>query len=166
MLLTIFNLIFAIILGGGPTGELPTKSSKAADAKMLKTAKKQLLVGEVEDARQILETLIQRDPKNADYNYEMGRNLYFTHPDKELALPYLEAAVQYCGKDTMGDVFYMLGDLYQQEGSFEQAIEAFTNMKRFTRNNAAGKRLNTELNTRISKCTKAKARAIARQEKN
>ncbi|MBA3901337.1 MAG: hypothetical protein H0X62_14210 [Bacteroidetes bacterium] len=167
MILTIINLIFAVILGVNPTTEAPvavSKFAKTEDAKLLKIAKKQLLVGESEYSREILEYLLKRNPENAEYNYQLGRNIYFTVTKNAKAIPYLETAVQNCKNDTMGDVFYMLGDLYQQQKEYDKAIEAFTNMKRFTKSNAAGRALYAELNTRIAKCKKAKSKAVSTGE--
>ncbi|MBA3899844.1 MAG: tetratricopeptide repeat protein [Bacteroidetes bacterium] len=162
MILTILNLVFAVILGGNPIKEASSKESKTEEAKLFKTAMKQFDMGKSLESRQILESLVKRSPENAIYNYELGRNIYYTQAKKEIAITYFETAIQYCGNDTMADVYYMLGELYQKQKNYDKAIEAYTNMKRFTKSNASGKKLQAELDTKIVRCKKLNSIAISK----
>ncbi|HET6245245.1 MAG: PD40 domain-containing protein [Bacteroidetes bacterium] len=133
--------------------------------KLFRQSKKHANAGEPELSRAKLIKLVERNPDNFNYNYELGLNYYYTFHRKEEALPYFEKAVKNSPKDTIGELFYYLGDLYQHKGELEKAIENYTIMKQFVKNNKPGKELFSELNFRIAQCFGGKAFAVAVDKK-
>jgi outer membrane protein OmpA-like peptidoglycan-associated protein/tetratricopeptide (TPR) repeat protein len=165
MIRTFFLIVLATVLFSLQAVKAQKSDSRASDGKLYKKSTKYYNQGNYNKSRELLQILVQRHPNDCKYNYKLGLNFYFTHFQKELATPFFEKALNACKKDTVGEIFYYLGDLYQFNGELEKAIQAYNSMKRFVKNNAAGVNLMNELNFRIAQCNQGKAFAVSVDKK-
>ncbi|MDQ3191708.1 MAG: OmpA family protein [Bacteroidota bacterium] len=141
------------------------KEKEFSNGKLFRQSKRFANAGEYDVARRNLLILVEREPNKFIYNYELGLNYYYTFHSKEEAIPYFENAVKNSPKDTIGELFFYLGDLYQHTGELAKAIDAYSIMKRFVKDNKAGRELYTDVNLRIAQCYGGKAFAIAVDKK-
>jgi outer membrane protein OmpA-like peptidoglycan-associated protein len=161
---TFFLFAFAFSLLIQPL-QAQKSESRASDGKLYKKSTNYYNKGQYDKAREMLYVLVQRNPDHCRYNFRLALNYYFTHFQKENAIPYFEKALGSCKKDTIGEIYYYLGDLYQFNGQLEKAIEAYNNMKRYVKKNPEGVNLMNELNYRIAQCNEGKAFAVAVDKK-
>ena len=161
IVVVLLNIIFLSATSFIASAQETGADKIVSDKKLFKQSEQLFIKGEYEEARKKLKELIQRDPENFIYNYRLGINYYYTYHQKEAALPYFETAVDHLPKDTVGEIFYYLGDLYQRQGNLKKAINAFTITKRFTTNNKAGKELSKELDARINQCHQGESLAVS-----
>ena len=84
LLLIFFSLLSAITAFG------QTREEKKLRIQAVKALRAEKFV----EAKSIYEDLLKLDPKNPDYNYEMGLAIYEEGINKEKAAPYLESAIQ------------------------------------------------------------------------
>lgn len=83
--------------------------------------------GDYDGALRAYLPLIKADPKNVDYNYRLGYCYLITNVDKTKAAPFLEyASVQ---KGVKSEVWYYLGQAYQLQEKWDDAIRAFEEYK-------------------------------------
>jgi outer membrane protein OmpA-like peptidoglycan-associated protein len=96
------------------------------------------------------------DSANLDANYELA--LFYQeiayNPDK--AFPYFKRSEAVMGNDTVFEVFYHLGNIYQYYSDFDTAIEYYNKVKLGLLDNEEGVYLNQELNRLIAQCEFAK----------
>jgi hypothetical protein len=102
-------------------------------------------------AMPIYRALLQKEPKNTDYNYRLGICYLRTHLNKEEAVKYFEVA----SKDPKcpNDTWYFLGRSYHIAGKYDQATEAYTKYKTFV---AKDKKATDKTDRQIEMCSNAK----------
>jgi hypothetical protein len=83
--------------------------------------------GDYDGALKAYIPLQKADPKNADYNYRLGYCYVITNVDKTKAAPFLEYASRQ--KGVKNEVFYYLGQAYQYQQRWDDAIQAFEQYK-------------------------------------
>jgi len=88
-----------------------------------KTAKDQFDALNFQAALKSYLILHKKDPKNIDYNLNIGRCYLNTNIDKSKAIPYLEFVTQQVKFDN--DVWFALGNAYQYANKFDEAIAAY-----------------------------------------
>jgi outer membrane protein OmpA-like peptidoglycan-associated protein len=133
--------------------------------KLQRMAKKYAANAEYQAAREMLHEALKISPDRFNLNYELGLSYYYNSPHKELAIPYFEKALQLTLKDTVSEIFYYLGDLYQHKGKLDIAKDYYTRMKSFVTNNKNGAELLADLNNKISQCLSGNAFAVAVDKK-
>ena len=106
-----------------------------------------------DEAKTIYLILVSRDSTNPLYNYECGLNFFLNLFEQPQSLPYFEKALKYSTKDTIEKVFYYLGQAYQLNNRYDEAIFAYNNFKRFVKGN--NKEL-ADLNEKIEQCQQGK----------
>ena len=136
-----------------------------SDKKLFRLSKQFLSQAQYVQERSCLAELVRRHPDSFLYNYTLGLNYYYTYHNKESALSFFETALKHSPKDTIGEIFYFLGDLYQYKGNFQKAVEAFTIMKRWVKKSKSGGELLKELDFRIAQCHEAQAMTIPKNKK-
>jgi outer membrane protein OmpA-like peptidoglycan-associated protein len=156
--------IFALIICTS-CFNLSFAQNEFSHGKLQRMAKKHTARAEYEAAREKLHEALKIAPDRFILNYELGLSYYYNSPHKELAIPYFERALQLTVKDTVSEILYYLGDLYQHKGKLDIAKDYYTRMKAFVSNNKDGVALLADVNTRIAQCLSGKAYAVAVDKK-
>jgi outer membrane protein OmpA-like peptidoglycan-associated protein len=129
---------------------------------LLKKARKQTLNGKYTEARKNYLRLTELDPANPKYHYELGLNyFYYTDDNKTAAIPYFQNALKYSKKDTLGEIYYALGEAHQLAGNFNEAVESYQHFKRYIKKGKDGDELLKEVNVKIAQCYHGNSFAIA-----
>jgi outer membrane protein OmpA-like peptidoglycan-associated protein/tetratricopeptide (TPR) repeat protein len=160
----IVTLIFLGIFFSSFCANAQSKDEK----KILKKARKQLSLGEYEDAKQEYEKLVKINANSSEYWFEAGLAYYNSNLDREKSIEYFERARAFTAKkengellqsDTIGEVFYYLGRAYQFIGRFEDAMIEYNNFKEFVKNSRQGDVLGRDVNRYIAMCNNGNALA-------
>ena len=91
------------------------------------TAANKVKVGNYEDALVDYLQLLNEDPKNESYNYNVGVCYLNSNMNKAKAVPYLEIVTRKPKHDPNAD--YLLGRAYHYSNRFDDAIAAFNKFK-------------------------------------
>jgi outer membrane protein OmpA-like peptidoglycan-associated protein len=85
------------------------------------------------------------NPKNPQYNFEIG--IAYLRSPKEFpkAQQYLENALKYSTQDTIEELFFYLGKAYQNNHDFQKAKESYKNFDRFIKPTKSGADLKTQV---------------------
>jgi tetratricopeptide (TPR) repeat protein len=97
-------------------------------------ADKKFLAGNYESALDDYLTLLEKDPKNDKYNYNIGICYLNTNINKSKAIPYLEILTHKPKFDP--NSMYLLGRSYHYANRFDDAIKAYSSFKQTGRGNA------------------------------
>ncbi len=154
-------VLLAVLLTKGIVGfgseqyfqEDSLKYSSQSNRSLLSQARKAADNDAYEEAKTIYMLLVSRDSTNALYNYECGLNFFLNLFEQPQSLPYFQKALKYSGKDTIEKVFYYLGQAYQLNNRYDEAITAYTNFMRFVKNN---KKEIADINKKIQQCYQGK----------
>ncbi|MBL0049960.1 MAG: PKD domain-containing protein [Bacteroidetes bacterium] len=152
-------LIFLLCEGlGGFASEILSvedslKYAKFSNSKLLSQARKASDNDSYVEAENIYLFLLQKDSANPIYNYECGLNYFLNLFEQPRSLPYFEKALKYSTKDTITKVYYYLGQAYQLNNRYDEAIKAYSNFKRFVSNN---KKELEDLSQKIEQCQQGK----------
>ncbi len=94
---------------------------------------------EYDDAMVFYLRLLEQDTTNSFVNYRIGQCYFYIREKYDLAFPYLQKAAGNVasGKNKAGftsgsappDVYYLLGELYQRNYMFDEALQAFLDYK-------------------------------------
>lgn len=132
------------------------------NAKLQRKARKYTLNGKYEEARETYKQLVEKFPERGDYHYELGLNyFYYTEDQKTLSIPHFQKALQYSGKDTLGEIYYLLAEAHQLAGNFEEAIINYTHFKRYIKSDRDGEALLKEVNNKIAQCNQGNSFAVS-----
>lgn len=99
--------------------------------KYIRKASRYIEKGNVTEAKIYYKKALERDPENFRANLGMGLILCDLNDNFIAALPYLEKAYKYSGKDTLGDLLYAMGKCYHNIGQYEKAISFYDRLKGF-----------------------------------
>jgi hypothetical protein len=123
------------------------------EAKVIKKdAAEFFAIGDYEGALKAYIPLQKADPKNADFNYRLGYCYLVTNVDKTKALPFLQYASEQ--KGVKNEVFYYLGQAYQFQEKWDEAIQSFEQYKSISKSKVIKDLL--EVDRQIEICTNAK----------
>jgi hypothetical protein len=111
-MLTILFIKTDIVLGGGPS-----------EAQRARTAEKYYVAKQFDKAAPLFAQLVSSNPKSYKYNYYYGICLLITGKDKNMAIPYLEAAMQ--NPKTPEDIFYYYGRACHLTYRFNESLASF-----------------------------------------
>jgi hypothetical protein len=98
------------------------------------SADKKFLAGNYESALDDFLTLLEKDPKNEKYNYNIAICYLNTNINKSKAIPYLEILTHKSKYDP--NAMYLLGRAYHYANRFDDAIKAYNSFKQTGRGNA------------------------------
>lgn len=119
----------------------PSKTEK----KLHKQAYNYLDMEMYEEAIKDYRRLLDMNPSNPHYNFEIGI-AYLRSPTKfELAEPFMERALKFSKDDTIPELFYYLGKSYQNNHKFAEAKAAYSEFGKNLKENKAGRQLKTEV---------------------
>lgn len=97
--------------------------------------------GKNEKSAALFSELVKRDSTHLLANYGAALSYYYWTPERVKALPYLERCTRHFKKkDTLADVYYLLGDCYLLYGRREEAKKYFLEYERLV--NSEGTPLN------------------------
>jgi tetratricopeptide (TPR) repeat protein len=106
-------------------------------------------------AMPIYKLLVGKEPKNLEYNYNLGICYLRTYLNKQEAVKYFEVASldPKCPNDT----WYYLGRSYHIAGKFDEAIAAYTKYKTFfVKDNDKNRKENEKTDRQMEMCNNAK----------
>ncbi len=122
--------------------------SKHAD---LKTAEEKMKWGNYDSALDDLLALLEKEPKNVRYNYDLGVCYLNSNINKKKAIPYLEIVTRSADYDP--NARFLLGRAYHFAYRFDDAIKAYVAFEQ----EAKGKQENLkEVDRQIQDCINAK----------
>jgi outer membrane protein OmpA-like peptidoglycan-associated protein len=136
-----------------------------SESKLRNQARKHTRRGEYGPARIKYLKLIELKPDHFNYNYELALNYYFSYHNKEEAIPYFEKALKNSKKDTVGEIYFYLGELYQISNKLDKALENYNHMKRFVKENKAGQELLIDINNKIAQSFQGKVFSVSVDKK-
>lgn len=132
------------------------------NTRLQRKARKYTLNGKYEEARDTYKQLVDKYPERADYHYELGLNyFYYTEDQKSLSIPHFQKALQFSKKDTLGEIYFLLGEANHLAGNFKEAIENYQHFKRYIKSGKTGDDLLKEINGKIAQCNQGNKFAIA-----
>lgn len=111
-MLTVLFIKTGIVLGGG-----------VSEAQRARTAEKYFVAKQFDKAAPLFAQLVSSNPKNYKYNYYYGICLLITGKDKNMAIPYLEAAMQ--NPKTPEDIYYYYGRACHLSYRFNESLASF-----------------------------------------
>lgn len=111
-MLTVLFIKTGIVLGGG-----------VSEAQRARTAEKYFVAKQFDKAAPLFAQLVSSNPKNYKYNYYYGICLLITGKDKNMAIPYLEAAMQ--NPKTPEDIYYYYGRACHLTYRFNESLASF-----------------------------------------
>jgi outer membrane protein OmpA-like peptidoglycan-associated protein len=103
------------------------KYLKTSNRSLLSQARKAADNDSYEDVKSLYFELLRRDSTNSTYNYECGVNYFLNLFEQPLSLPYFQRALKYSTKDTIQKIYYYLGQAYQLNNRYSEAISAYKN---------------------------------------
>ncbi len=127
------SLFFAcsLFLLSAPAAFAQDEPTKKVDAY---EADKKFLLGNYESALDDYLALLDKDPKNDKYNYDIAICYLNTNINKTKAIPYLEILTHKAKYDP--NAMYLLGRAYHYAYRFDDAIKAYNTFKQTGRGNA------------------------------
>ncbi len=108
-------------------------------------------LGDYESAVEEYLELVEQEPENVEYNYNLAISYLNSNIDKSAAIPYLEKLTKMKGASE--DVYYFLGRAYALGYQFDKAIEAY---KKFLELSGKSNILRTDVDRQIAYCQNAK----------
>lgn len=136
-----------------PLPEDSIKYLNYSNSSLLSHARKAADNDDFEEAKIMYLMLVAKDSMNPLYNYECGLNYFLNLFEQPKSLPYFQRALKYSTKDTIEKVYYYLGQAYQLNNRYDEAIDAYTHFKRFVKKN---KKEQEDLNKKIEQCKQGK----------
>ncbi len=112
----IFSFCFSFAQDVKPYKNFEKPLSKHAKKKNLKQARKLFFKGKYSTSKEKYIQLLKADSANFTYNFEMGLLLYYTWTEELRSIPYFERALRHSPKDSLGEIYFCLGDVYQIGG--------------------------------------------------
>jgi hypothetical protein len=94
-----------------------------SEAQRARTAEKYYVAKQFDKAAPLFAQLVSSNPKSYKYNYYYGICLLITGKDKNLAIPYMEAAMQ--NPKTPEDIFYYYGRACHLTYRFNESLASF-----------------------------------------
>lgn len=92
--------------------------------KLYNKARTQYTTGHFEEARNLYIDMLKKNPVDFNLNYELGMLYFYELNDKASSIPYFETALKVM-KDTIADLYNYLGQAYQRDLKYDQAIDMF-----------------------------------------
>lgn len=114
-----FSLVVCVFVFAGYS----YSQSKDVD-KLYNKARTKYATGHFEEARDIYIDLLKKNPVDFNLNYELGMLYFYELNDKATSVPYFETALKVM-KDTVADLYNYLGQAYQSNLKYDQAIEMY-----------------------------------------
>lgn len=111
-MLTVLVIKTVTVLGGG-----------VSEAQRARTAEKYYVAKQYDKAAELFAQLVSSNPKSYKYNYYYGICLLITGKDKNMAIPYMEAAMQ--NPKTPEDIYYYYGRACHLTYRFNESLASF-----------------------------------------
>jgi outer membrane protein OmpA-like peptidoglycan-associated protein/tetratricopeptide (TPR) repeat protein len=130
------------------------KSQNINEKKLLKQGRKLSDNGIYDKARKDYIRLLKADSTNFYYNYELAVIYHINTTDcRSCAIPYFERASRHFDKDSIYDVYYYLGQAYQFQERYDDAIRCFQKLNRFLKKERFSKtEIDEYVNAPIDEC--------------
>lgn len=112
---------------------------KAQTDQMIETAEMYISDKNFDKASEIYKELLKKDSENPEYNFRYGYCLLNTINGTYESIQYLEKSVELFKKsnNTEGlflDAYYILGKAYHENYMFEESVNLFTDLKKYSEN--------------------------------
>ncbi|MCK4661397.1 MAG: PD40 domain-containing protein [Bacteroidales bacterium] len=95
------------------------------EKKIYKKAQRQYDIGNYETSVEYYKQLVKLKPAKFIYNYELALIIFHELNQKSQSVPYFEAAQKILTKDSIPDLYFFLGQAYQSDGKYDNAINSF-----------------------------------------
>ncbi|MCB0480118.1 MAG: OmpA family protein [Flavobacteriales bacterium] len=141
-LLFAISLVLMNLTGFSQIDAKPSKTEK----KLHKQAYNYLDMEMYDEAIKDYDRLLQINPTNPNYNFEMGIAYLRSPKDFDKAEIYMERALKYSKDDTIPELYYYLGKAYQNNHKFAEAKIAYQEFGGNVKDNKAGRELKSEVN--------------------
>ena len=97
----------------------------ADEKKLYKKALKYYDSGDYNEAFKAYDELINANPKNFDYAFEIALIYFHELNKKGQSIEYFKKAESIMRKDSIPELYYMLGQAYQADGRYNEAIKSY-----------------------------------------
>jgi len=139
------KLILSIVLLTCILGNAQSQKQSKTEKALYKQAFQYLDIEQYPEAIKDYLQLLEMNPKNSQYNFEIGIAYLRSPKGFYKAEGYFENALKYSTKDTIQELFYYLGKAYQNNHKFAEAKQSYKNFERFNNPTKEGAKLKAEV---------------------